>query len=145
MICKNILFIVGALSVFALATGCSNDTVGTTQAPLVASCADELNDVENEWVCPESLPVECEDGVGDPETIYFVPIMHDLPDSCDDIELTLENGENRAGPFAVQPEPHEIVVTAEVSNGSDEPTIVLCESSLTVQDTQPPQARKDAL
>ena len=43
-------------------------------APLVAYCEVDENKVQGEWVCPaDPLTVECEDGVGDPEKIFFVP------------------------------------------------------------------------
>jgi hypothetical protein len=141
MLYRNIPRIIAALSIFTLAAGCTNDTVGSTSAPLVASCEADLVKLTGEWVCPDPHEVECEDGFGDPETIYVVPVMYER-DSCDGIELTLEDGKNEAGPFKVQPEPHEITVTAKVPDQDDE---VLCESLLTVVDRLDPEPIDEAI
>jgi len=136
MLSRNIFLVIGGLSTFVLAAGCSNDTVGSATAPLVAFCEVDV-DPEQEWVCPDELRVQCEDGVGDPEEIFFVPEMHGLDDTpCDDITLSLVGEINEAGPFAVQPDPHEIVVTANVV-GRDDP--VECQTKLYVEDTEDPE------
>lgn len=139
MLCRNVFLVIGALGTFALAAGCSNDTVGSATAPLVAYCDPDV-DPEEEWVCPDTLTVECEDGVGDPESIFFVPEMHGLDDTpCDDITLSLVDDINEAGPFPVQPDPHEIVVTANVE-GRDDP--VECQTQLYVEDTEEPEVEE---
>jgi len=136
MLCKNIFLVIGALCTFVLAAGCSNETVGSATAPLVAFCDPDANP-RQDWVCPNPLTVECEDGVGDPEAIFFVPMMHDLDDTpCGDITLSLVDEINEAGPFDVQPDPHEIVVTANVEGQVDP---VKCQTELYVEDTEKPE------
>ena len=89
MILKHIIFIVGALGAFALVTGCSSDTsVGSSQAALEPSCIEDASELEpEEWLCPNAFTVECEDGVGDPETIYIEPADDLAETACDNIDL----------------------------------------------------------
>lgn len=138
MIFKNILLIVGALSAFVLAAGCSSDTVGSNQAALTPSCIDDAGDLTpEEWLCPDGFTVECEDGMGDPETIYVEPANELAETACDDIELSI----NDEGPFPVGT--HQVVVTAEASDEGEAPVIVECEAELTVEDTEPPEANDE--
>ena len=137
---KNFSIVLAALGALAFVSGCSSESVGSATAPLVATCTnDALEDLlPGDWLCPNELRVECEDGVGDPETIYFEPDANDLPDTpCDNVSLSLVDGENQAGPFPVGT--HQIVVTAEASNEGEEPVTVRCESTLIVEDTEPPE------
>ncbi len=137
MLCRNTFLIIGALSTFVLAAGCSSDTAGSNTTPLVAYC-DDGTGVAGEWICPNELTVQCEDGVGDPAKIFFVPEMQGLPDDtdCNDVTLTLVDDVNEAGPFPVRPDPYEIVVTARVE-GKEDP--VECQTKLYVGDTEPPE------
>jgi hypothetical protein len=139
MIFKNIILVVGALSAFVFAIGCSTDTtVGSSEAALAPSCIDDASDLEpEEWLCPNAFSVECEDGVGDPETIYIEPADELAETACDNIELRI----NEEGPFPVGT--HQIIVTAEASDEGQEPTIVECEAELTVEDTEPPEANDE--
>ncbi|MGB5696149.1 MAG: hypothetical protein WBM46_10885 [Polyangiales bacterium] len=129
------LFILSAGMVFVLSLGCSEGaTVDPSTQKLSPACIENADDLEGQdWLCPDDLTVECENGGADPELIYLVP-SGDLPESCDDIELSL----NDEGPFEVGT--HEIVVTAEAS-GVDGGTVeVVCEATLTVEDTVAPEA-----
>ncbi len=128
----------GALSAFAFA-GCSSDTTtGSNQAALTPSCIDDAGTLDpEEWLCPNSFSVECEDGVGDPDTVYIEPAEELAETACDQIALRI----NDEGPFAVGT--HPVVITAEASDDGQEPTIVECEAELTVEDTQPPEANED--
>ena len=140
MFVKKLSIVMAASGALAFASGCANESAGSTQAPLVASCTDNaLEDLlPGDWLCPDELRVECQDGVGDPETIYFEPAANNLPDTpCENVSLSLVDGENQAGPFALGT--HQIVVTAEASNEGEEPIIVQCESTLIVEDTEPPE------
>ena len=128
-------FLIGiAGSAIVLAFGCSNSETAGTTIKLAPECIEDATDLEeNEWLCPDDLTVECEDGGADPERIYLEP-SGDLPESCEEIELSL----NDEGPFEVGT--HDIVVTAEASNGDGEGAEVTCEATLTVEDTHPPDA-----
>jgi hypothetical protein len=139
MIIKHIILFVGGFSAFALATGCSSDTtVGSSQAALEPSCIDDASELDpEEWLCPNAFTVECEDGVGDPETIYIEPADDLAETTCDNIDLSI----NEEGPFPVGT--HQIIVTAEASNDGEAPTIVECEAELTVTDTEPPEANDE--
>ena len=131
----RILFALAAGLAFVLNFGCSNEaTVGSATQNLAPVCIENADDLEGQgWLCPDDLTVECTEGSADPELIYLVP-SGDLPERCDDIELSL----NDEGPFEVGT--HEIVITAEAS-GVDGGTVeVLCEAMLTVEDTVPPDA-----
>jgi len=131
----QILFLLSAGMAFAFNLGCSSDaSVDPSTQNLVPACIENADDLDGEdWLCPDDLTVECENGGADPELIYLVP-SGDLPESCDDIELSL----NDEGPFDVGS--HDIVITAEAS-GVDGGTVeVVCEATLTVEDTVPPEA-----
>ena len=136
MLYRNILLLAGGFA-FVLASGCSNDTAGSTEAPLVPACTEDFEALPGvEWLCskPEVFPVECEDGVGDPEKIYFEPIdeLSDTP--CGDITLTLDDEYDE--PFPVG-STYDVIV--EASN-DDESIKVECPAQLIVEDTQPPEA-----
>ncbi len=139
MIFKNILYIAGTLSAFALAAGCSSDTtVGSSQGALTPTCIDDAGDLAPEdWLCPDAFTVECEDGVGDPETIYVEPADELAEATCDNIDLSVSD----EGPFPLGT--HQVIVTAEASDEGEEPTIVECEAELTVEDTEPPEANDE--
>jgi len=116
------------------AMGCSSgDGASGTVAKLAPECIEDATDLEG-WLCPEDLTVQCEDGGADPELIYFEP-TGDLPESCDEISLSL----NDEGPFDLGT--HDIVVTASAGDGNGEPTEVTCEATLTVEDTEAPEAK----
>ena len=125
-------------SVFAF--GCSgSDTAGETTTKLEASCAESILELEDEdWLCTDDLTVECEDGVADPANVYLVP-SGDLPESCEEIELFL----NDEGPFELGS--HEVVVTAIAEGADGEPVEVTCASTLTVEDTEPPEANEEPM
>ena len=137
MLYRNFLMGMAALAI-VLTLGCStSETAGG--ATLAAVCIEDVTDLEgNDWLCPDDLSVECKDGGADPERIYLEP-SGDLPESCEEIELSL----NDEGPFEVGT--HEIVVTAEASNGDGEGAEVTCEATLTVEDTHPPDANVEAI
>ncbi|MBW2686011.1 MAG: hypothetical protein JRE19_08855, partial [Deltaproteobacteria bacterium] len=103
MIFKNMFLVVGALSAFVLAAGCSGDaTVGSTPAALTASCIeteDAENLTEDEWLCTRPFPVECEDGAADPDTIYFHPMGDLAGHNCGEITVGLEDEVDK--PFPV--------------------------------------------
>jgi len=141
MFFKKIFFVMGALGALSLASACSSGTTaGSSQAPLVPSCTEDAGGLDPaDWLCPNDLTVECKDGVGDPATIYLEP-SGDLSETpCENIELSL----NDEGPFAVGT--HDIVVTAQASSEGQEPTVVECQSTLTVTDTEPPEARNEPI
>ena len=121
---------------FILALGCSSsETTGGTTQKLEADCRQELADLEDDdWLCGEALKVECEDGGADPDYIYLVP-SGETPASCDDLELAL-NDEGQ-GPFVGLGD-HEVVVEASIDGAPIED----CESTLTIVDTQRPEANE---
>lgn len=145
---KNIVVIVGVLWAFASITACSNEGVGPTTAPLSASCvADAAELAPDDWLCsnPAVYPVECEDGQGEPTTIFFEPTEELSETVCSDIRLSLQDGQNKAGPFPMRDEPHDVVVTAE-AYGESEPSIAVeCPAQLRVEDTVPPEAVAEAI
>jgi hypothetical protein len=125
---------------FTLFPGCSNDdTVGETTAKLTAECIEDAADLEEtDWLCPNDLTLECEDGGANPEVIYLEP-FGDLPESCEEIDLSL----NDEGPFELGT--HEIVITAEASNGDDDPVEDTCTAMLDIVDTEPPEAHEEPI
>jgi len=133
---RNLLILLAGLA-FLFTVGCSTDTVGETTPKLAAECIEDATDLEEEdWLCPDDLTVECEDGGADPALIYIEP-SGELPEDCEEITLTL----NEEGPFDV--DTHEIMVTAEASSGEGEPVEVICDAILTVEDTQAPEANDE--
>jgi hypothetical protein len=138
---KNAFLAVGALSAYVLAIGCSTDTTtGSNQAALTPSCIDDTSELDpKDWLCPNGFTVECEDGVGDPETIYVEPGDELAETACDNLDLSI----NDEGPFPVGT--HQIIVTAAASNDGQEPTIVECEAELVVEDTVPPEANDEPM
>ncbi len=131
----RIIFLLSAGMAFAFNLGCSSDaSVDPSTQNLAPACIENADELEGQdWLCPDDLTVECENGGADPELIYLVP-SGDLPESCDEIGLSI----NDEGPFELGT--HEIVVTAEAS-GVDGGTVeVVCEATLTVEDTVPPEA-----
>lgn len=128
----------GLASAFSL--GCSSDaTVDPATQNLAPACIENAGDLDGQgWLCPDDLTVECENGGADPELIYLVP-SGDLPESCDDIELSL----NDEGPFELGT--HDIVITAEAAAADGGTVEVLCEATLTVEDTVPPEAIDEVL
>jgi len=117
----------------AFAAACTTDGSTDGTAPnLEAECVDDATDLEG-WLCPDALTVECEDGGANPDLIFFEP-TGDVPEACEDIDYVL----NDEGPFEVGE--HDIVITAVVEDGGQEPGAVLCETTLTVEDTQDPEA-----
>jgi len=134
------LFALSACMAFVFQLGCSSDaTVDPSTQNLTPACIENAADLDGEdWLCPNDLTVECEDGAADPALIYLEP-SGDLPESCDEIELSI----NDEGPFELGT--HDIVVTAEAS-GSDAGTVeVSCEATLTVVDTVPPEASDEVI
>lgn len=125
---------------FLFTQGCSNDdTAGGTAPKLTAECIEDAAKLDDrDWLCPDDLTVECEDGGADATLIYLEP-SGDLPESCEDIELAL----NDERPFEVGT--HEIVVTAAASGGGEGSIKVACETTLTVEDTKSPVATGDVL
>jgi hypothetical protein len=117
-----------------LLLGCSEDTpVDRTTEKLTAECVEDAGLLEEtDWLCPNGLTLECEDGGANPEVIYLEP-FGDLPESCEDIDLAL----NDEGPFELGA--HEIVVTAEAMNG-DDAVEETCTAMLDIVDTEPPEA-----
>ena len=136
----RILFAVSAGLVFAFNVGCSDDaTVGSATQNLAPACVERAEDLEGRgWLCPNDLTVECKDGGADPAFIYLEP-SGDLPESCDEIALSL----NDEGPF--ERGSHEILITAEATGRTGEPVEVACEAMLTVADTVPPEAVDEAI
>jgi hypothetical protein len=136
----RILFALSTGLVFAFNFGCSNDaTVGPATQNLAPACVENADDLEGQgWLCPDDLTVECEGGSADPAFIYLEP-SGDLPERCDEIELSL----NDKQPFEVGT--HDIVITANASDGEGEPVEVTCEATLTVKDTVPPKPIDEAI
>ena len=120
----------------AFAAACTSDgsTDGTTPN-LEAECVDDTTDLEG-WLCPDLLTVECEDGGANPDLIFFEP-TGEVPEACEDIDYVL----NDQGPFELGE--HDIVITAVVEDGGEKPGAVLCETTLTVQDMQAPEANTE--
>jgi len=141
MFIRNLILVVGALSAYACAIGCSTDTTtGSNQAALTPSCVEDATELDpEEWLCPNGFTVECEEGVGDPDTIYVEPASELADTACDNLDLSI----NDEGPFALGT--HQIIVTAEASDDGQEPTIVECEAELVVEDTEAPEANDEAL
>jgi len=125
---------------FTLFLGCSNDdTVAETTAKLTAECIEDAAELEEtDWLCPNDLTLECEDGGANPEVIYLEP-FGDLPESCEEIDLSL----NDEGPFELGT--HEIVITAEASNGDDDPVEDTCTARSDIVDTEPPEANEEPI
>lgn len=130
---NQILFALAAGFAFVLNFGCSNDaSVGSATQNLAPVCIEDAVDLEDQsWLCPDDLTVECENGGADPSFIYLEP-SGDLPERCDEIELSL----NDEGPFEVGT--HDIVITAQASSVDGGTAQVVCEATLTVEDTVPP-------
>jgi hypothetical protein len=131
-------------AVFFVACTTSDNSSGPAKAGLEAECVEGAGGaggiavIPEAWVCPDDLTVECEDGVADPDLILFTP-PDDRPEGCEDLEYTLDD----EGPFEVGE--HDIVIRAEVDEDSEEPGEVLCEATLTVEDTEAPEAVAEAI
>jgi hypothetical protein len=111
-------------------TACSDQQdseIARVRQPLEVRCADEVDSLpEMSWVCPDELTVECSDPEGtDVALIYGTP-----PEAqqCSDFEVSVAP----KGPFAVGT--HEIEITSSADGGTS-----LCETTLTVVDTTPPE------
>ena len=131
------LLIIG-LSAILFASGCSSEgtTAGVTPN-LEAECVDDASEVEG-WLCPEPQTLECEDGVADPDLIFFEPKpTDDSRETCADFDYEL----NDEGPFEVGE--HDILITEVLEEGEEGPAEVLCETTLTVQDKQDPEANDE--
>jgi hypothetical protein len=125
------LFILLAVTASAVALGCSgSEGVGEATTKLAPACvlnAETDLEQDEDWLCRDDWTVQCGD---DPAYIFLEPSGDYLkppgvlPDDCEEIELSL----NYEGPFGVGT--HEVVITA-----NDE---VTCQTTLTVEDTQPP-------
>lgn len=107
--------------------GCGDEAPlnGSQAQALAAECvAPDAALPAGAWECSEPFAVECADGSGtaDVETVY---VRGADADACGDDGVTVSN----AGPFAVGI--HDIVVT-------DSDDAVLCQTQLTVTDTQAP-------
>jgi len=133
----RLVFIVAAACAAAFTLGCSSDQVGDGNAGLAAECSDGAVAPEG-WLCPDSLTVECEDGGANPDFIFFTP-DGDPPPACDELDYVL----NDEGPFEVGT--HEIVISVAPEEPEGEPGEVLCQTTLTVEDTEPPEANDDAI
>ncbi len=133
-----IRLMLAAGSTGALLLGCSgNEDARGGPAGLVAECSDDAV-VAEEWVCPESLTIECEDGGANPDFVYFTPAGDPAPD-CDDLDYVL----NDEGPFEVGA--HEIVIRVAPEDPEGEPGDVLCETTLAVQDTEAPSGIEEPI
>jgi hypothetical protein len=133
-------FVLFAGMAFLITQGCSSgDTAGGTAPKLTAECIEDAAALDDQdWLCPDDLTVECEDGGADSTLLYLEP-SGDLPESCEDIDLAL----NDEGPFEVGT--HEIVVTAAASGEGEDSIEVTCKTTLTVEDTKAPVATDEAL
>jgi hypothetical protein len=129
---RNLLILLASMaSVFAF--GCSgSETTGGASTKLAAACT--LADFElptGAWVCladsdaNDLPPVECGDGEAIPEYIHF------QPESCEGIELSLEDEDVVPFPVGTQD-----IVILEEQNGLAE----VCRATLTVEDKQKPEA-----
>ncbi len=134
---RNPFFVLAAMA-FLFSLGCaSSETVDPSPQSLAPACVEDASALDPEdWLCPNDLTVECDNGGAGPELIYLEP-SGELPESCDEIELSLSD----EGPFEVGA--HQVVVTAQASGADEEPIEVTCEATLTVQDSQPPDAHDE--
>src|SRR5689334_2587532 len=121
--------LLGSLCVTSIGCGDGAEPVGSSSAPLVAVCAETMDQVpQGAWLCGTPRSVECSGhpGVANPKQIYVVP-----NDGCQS-SLVVERG-----PFAVGE--HEIVVSRPAT--SDSAAVELCRSQLLVVDSTPPVAK----
>jgi len=132
---NRFVLLVAAGFALALTASCTSNNVGGSPEALVASCVEDTAELDPEdWLCPDDFTVECEDGEGNPETIFLEPAGDLSENTCDEIELTL----NDEGPFGLGE--HDVIVTAEASVEGGDPAVFECEAKLTVVDTAPPEA-----
>jgi hypothetical protein len=119
-------------------SGCSGtDGAGGDASRLTAECTDGAV-IPEAWICPDELVVECEDGGADPDLIFFTPPGDPAP-RCDEIDYVL----NDEGPFEVGT--HDIVISLAPEEPEGEAGDVLCETTLTVEDTEPPAATDETI
>ena len=117
----------------AFAFGCSgSETTGGASTKLAAKCTPDATELpEGAWICladsdaNDLPPVECGDGEAIPEYIHF------QPESCEGIELSLEDEDVVPFPVGTQD-----IVILEEQDGLAE----LCRAELTVVDTLDPEA-----
>ena len=120
-------FIGGALILTLLAAACTDENVGVAQAKLAPVCHDDATTIgAGDWTCGDDLTVECT-GVATP-----VAEIHAVATgACANTGLDV----NDPGPYGLGD--HDIVVSETVGNQTTE----LCNSTLTVVDTTPPDHR----
>mgnify|MGYP001815201920 FL=1 len=121
-----------------LALACSSSgTTGGQSANLEPVCVDDPSELDG-WLCPEPLVVECEDGGADPDLVYFQPEAPEgeTPQACDELDYEL----NDEGPFDLGE--HEIVISALDDGEAGE---VLCETTLTVEDSEAPEGNDEVI
>jgi hypothetical protein len=129
---RNLLILLAAMA-FVPALGCSSsDTAGGATTKLAAACTPaDFELPTGAWVCladsdaNDLPPVECGDGEAIPEYIHF------QPESCEGIELSLEDEDVVPFPVGTQ----DIVILEE----QDGP-VEVCRATLTVVDTLGPEA-----
>lgn len=138
---RNLLILLAGLA-FLLTVGCTSEgALGDTTPKLAAECT--VDPDEDDWLCHEDLEVYCEEGGVDSMLIFLEPSSEyldpadKLPEECAEIELSI----NREGPFDVGT--HDIVVTADALDEDENPVRVICESTLTVKDEDPPEANEE--
>ncbi len=127
------LKVLGVASLLMTLMGCGEDAenVGSTRTPLVAVCAESVDEVPpGAWLCGARRRVECDaqPGTAAPDAIYVVP-----GGGCQGRRLVVE-----AGPFALGE--REIVVREELAGDAPDAkdTREVCRSALIVVDTTPP-------
>ena len=123
-------------SIILLAACTGSDSTGAGESGLSAECTDGAI-IPEAWLCPDDLSVECEDGVADPDLIFFTP-PEDRLEGCEELLYSLDD----EGPFEVGT--HEIVIRVD-SGDAEEPGDVLCQATLTVEDTESPEGNDEPI
>ena len=137
---NRILLLTLAAACSAVAFGCSStDDAGGSQTRLTTECIDDPEQPirPKPWVCEAPLTVECEDGGADPDVVFFLP-PEGGPDTCEELEDEIDYELNNEGPFEVGT--YDIIISPE-----GDPETVLCQTTLTVEDSEPPQAIEDPI
>lgn len=115
-----------------LLAGCGDDDekLAHSRAPLTAICVDPAAPPPDDgWRCDEALTVECDDPLG--AQVDFIYVDQDAL-ACEDATLQVSH----AGPY--RPGEYTIAVTRTEDDPDGERTVLVCESTLTVVDTEPP-------
>jgi hypothetical protein len=124
-----VLAAIGSMSVILLASGCSDENIGTEVQPLEIACVDSTDaPPEGAWVCGAEFKVECDTHTG--AHVDYIYTKLGPEQLCADVTLTISHPE----PFFL-PGSYDVIVNASVSG---EPAALLCSSTLSVVDTEAP-------